>query len=136
VCGSSITTDCIELGNTISRASLGLNEFVREVREARADLDSVSRELHSLQSVLNLLKDDAGNLPSKLAAETPVLLQQCNSVVGELDGCLLALDGRALSRTQKRSQWISVGKEQIAGLKTALEAHRALIGLALDLVGA
>ncbi|KAI0132792.1 Rho GTPase activation protein [Xylariales sp. AK1849] len=131
----SITTDCIELGNTISRSSFVLNEYVREVREARADLDAVSRELHSLQSVLDLLKDDAGSLPSKLAAETPALLQQCNRVVSELDGTLLALDGSALSRPQKRSQWISMGKQQIAELLPALEAHRIIIGLALDLVG-
>lgn len=130
---SSITTDCIELGNTISRASLVLNEYVREVREARADLDVVSRELHSLQSVLNLLKEDAGTLPSRVAAETPALLQQCNRVVSELDADLLALDGSALSRPQKRSQWISVGKRQIADLMPLLEAHRTMLGLALDL---
>ncbi|KAM0809790.1 hypothetical protein AB5N19_10137 [Seiridium cardinale] len=133
--GSSITTDCIELGNTISRASLVLNEFVREVREARADLDAVSRELHSLQSVLDLLKDDAGALPSRVATETPALLQQCNRVVSELDADLLALDGSALTRPQKRSQWISVGKRQIAELMPTIEAHRTMLGLALDLVG-
>lgn len=133
--GSSITTDCIELGNTISRASLVLNGFVREVREARTDLDSVSRELHSLQSVLNLLKEDAGALPSKVATETPALLQQCNRVISELDADLLALDGSALSRPQKRSQWISTGKRQIAGLLPIIEAHRTVLGLALDLVG-
>ncbi|KAI1875081.1 uncharacterized protein JN550_002510 [Neoarthrinium moseri] len=132
---SSITTDCMELGNTISRASLVLNEYVREVREARADLDVVSRELHSLQSVLDLLKDDAGSLPSKVATETPALLQQCNLVVSELDADLLALDGSALSRPQKRSQWISRGKQQMAELVPTLEAHRAVLGLALDLVG-
>ncbi|ORY64865.1 Rho GTPase activation protein [Pseudomassariella vexata] len=132
----SITTDCIELGNTISRASLVLNEFVREVREARSDLDTISRELHSLQSVLTLLKEDAGNLPSKIAAQTPALLEQCNRVVSELDACLLALNGSALSKTQKRAQWIAVGKQQIAQLRAALEAHRATMGLALDLVGA
>ncbi|KAH8196252.1 hypothetical protein TruAng_009577 [Truncatella angustata] len=133
--GSSITTDCIEVGNTISRASLVLNEFVREVREARADLDNVSRELHSLQRVLDLLKDDAGALPLRVATETPALLQQCNRVVSELDADLLALDGSALSRPQKRSQWISVGKQQIAELVPIIEVHRTMLGLALDLVG-
>ncbi|KAF3007351.1 hypothetical protein G7054_g2408 [Neopestalotiopsis clavispora] len=133
--GSSITTDCIELGNTISRASLVLNEFVREVREARADLDVVSRELHSLQSVLDLLKDDAGALPTRIATETPALLQQCNRVVSELDADLLALDGSALSRPQKRTQWIGVGKQQIADILPIIEAHRTMLGLALDLVG-
>lgn len=131
---SSITTDCIELGNTISRASLVLNEFVRQVREARADLDNVSRELHSLQSVLDLLKEDAGALPSRVATETPALLQQCNRAVSELDADLLALDGSALSRTQKRSQWISVGKRQIGELLPVIEAHRTMLGLSLDLV--
>ncbi|KAK8051029.1 hypothetical protein PG993_002414 [Apiospora rasikravindrae] len=132
----TITTDCIELGNTISRTTLVLNEFVREVREARSDLDAVSRELHSLQGVLNLLKDDAPNLPSKIAAQTPAILQQCNVIVDELDTSLLALDSPELSRPEKRTRWISEGKPHIADLRDALEAHRTTVGLALDLVGA
>lgn len=131
---SSIANDCIELSNTISRASVVLNQYVREVREARADLDAVSRELHSLQSTLELLKEDAGALPSKVATETPPLLQQCNRVVGELDADLLALDGSALSRPQKRAQWVSVGKHQIKELLPAIAVHRAILALALDLI--
>ncbi|KAK8079626.1 hypothetical protein PG997_007444 [Apiospora hydei] len=126
----TITTDCIELGNTISRATLVLNEFVREVREARSDLDAVSRELHSLQGVLNLLKDDAPNLPSKIAAQTPAILQQCNVIVDELDTSLLALSSPELSRPEKRTRWISEGKPHIADLRDALEAHRTTVGLA------
>lgn len=99
-------------------------------------MDAVSRELHSLQSVLTLIKEDAGSLPSKLAAQTPAVLEHCNRVVSDLDGCLLALNGGALSRTDKRSQWISTGRQQIAELRGTLEAHRATMGLALDLVGA
>ncbi|KAK8118473.1 uncharacterized protein PG998_003099 [Apiospora kogelbergensis] len=133
---SSITTDCIELGNTISRATLVLNEFVREVREARSDLDRVSRELHSLQGVLDLLKEDAASLPSKIAAQTPSILQQCNRLVEELDSSLLALDDPELSRPQKRTRWLCVGKAHIADLRDGLEAHRTTVGLALDLVGA
>ncbi|KAK6828465.1 hypothetical protein PG987_011806, partial [Apiospora arundinis] len=133
---SSITADCIELGNTISRATLVLNEYVRDVREARADLDEVSRELHSLQSVLNLLKDDAPSLPSKIATQTPSILQQCNALVEELDTALLSLDDPELTRPQKRTRWLCVGKSHIADLRDALEAHRTTVGLALDLVGA
>ncbi|KAK7997849.1 hypothetical protein PG989_005889 [Apiospora arundinis] len=132
----SITADCIELGNTISRATLVLNEYVRDVREARADLDEVSRELHSLQSVLNLLKDDAPSLPSKIATQTPSILQQCNALVEELDTALLSLDDPELTRPQKRTRWLCVGKSHIADLRDALEAHRTTVGLALDLVGA
>lgn len=124
------------MGNTISRATLVLNEFVREVREARSDLDEVSRELHSLQGVLNLLKEDAPNLPSKIAAQTPSILQQCNEVVEELDTSLLALDDPELTRPEKRTRWISVGKPHLASLRDAIEAHRTTVGLTLDLVGA
>lgn len=124
------------MGNTISRATLVLNEFVREVREARSDLDVVSRELHSLQGVLNLLKEDAPNLPCKIAAQTPSILQQCNEIVEDLDTTLLALDDPELSKAEKRTRWISEGKPQLADLRDAIEAHRATVGLALDLVGA
>jgi GTPase-activating protein SAC7 len=132
----AITTDCITLGSEIARALMVLNGFVREVREARSDVDGISRELHSLQSVLDLLKDDAGFFPYDLAVQTPAVLDHCSMVVDELDVCLALLNGDKLTRQEKRKHWIAHGRQDSARFRTSLEAHRSIIGLALDFVGA
>lgn len=132
----SITTDCITLSNSIARASTVLNGFVRDVREARSDVDGVSRELHSLQSVLDLLKEDAGLFPPELAERIPAVVEHCSNVVNELDASISALSSSELPKQDKRSQWLATGRKDIAAFRSSLEAHKAVLGLALDLVGA
>ncbi|KAI1802043.1 Rho GTPase activation protein [Daldinia bambusicola] len=132
----SITSDCITLGNAITTANNILNGFVREVREARSDVDAVSRELHSLRSVLELLNEDASLFPPELAERIPTVIEHCARVVDELDTAISNLNSDDLSRQDKRSQWLATGRQKVARFRTALEAHKAVIGLALDLVGA
>ncbi|OTA93754.1 hypothetical protein M434DRAFT_284810 [Hypoxylon sp. CO27-5] len=131
----SITTDCTTLSNTIAKASTVLNGFVRDVREARSDVDGVSRELHSLQSVLDLLKEDAGLFPPELAERIPAVIEHCSNVVNKLDASISALSSSELPKQDKRSQWLATRKD-IATFRSSLEAHKAVLGLALDLVGA
>ncbi|KAF8861306.1 hypothetical protein BDZ45DRAFT_740373 [Acephala macrosclerotiorum] len=57
----SITTTCLGLVGTVAKTSIAINGFVRDVRGARSDLDSVSRELQLLKSLLELFVDDAAN---------------------------------------------------------------------------
>ncbi|KAI1134405.1 Rho GTPase activation protein [Hypoxylon sp. FL0543] len=132
----SITTDCVALSSTIAKASAVLTSFVRDVREARSDVDGVSRELHSLQSVLDLLKEDAGLFPPELAERIPAIIEHCSNVVSELDLNIAALSSSELPKQEKRSQWLASGRKEMAAFRTSLEAHKAVLGLALDLVGA
>ncbi|KAI0010941.1 Rho GTPase activation protein [Xylariaceae sp. FL0662B] len=129
----SITTDCITLGSTIAVLIL-LNGFVREVREARSDVDGVCRELYSLQSVLDLLKEDAGLFPPELAGLTPAVLARCSKIAEELDTSISTFN--EFPRSEKRAQWLATGRKEGAKFRTSLEAHKAVLGLALDLVGA
>ncbi|KAI1450469.1 Rho GTPase activation protein [Annulohypoxylon stygium] len=132
----SITTDCITLGNIIAKADIALTAFVREVREARSDIDNVSRELHSLQSVSDLLKEDAGLFPPELAERIPAVIEHCSNVVSDLDSTISALCDGELPKQDKRSRWLDTGRQEIATFRTSLEAHKAVLGLAIDLVGA
>lgn len=132
----SITPDCITLSNAIITTNTILNGFVREVREARSDVDGVSRELHSLQSVLDLLNEDAGLFPPELAERIPAVLEHCSRLVNELDTSISSLNSNELSRQDKRSQWLAIGRQEVATFRTTLEAHKAVLGLALDLAGA
>ncbi|KAI1081797.1 hypothetical protein F5B20DRAFT_57681 [Whalleya microplaca] len=132
----SITTDCTTLSSSIGKTLILLNAFVREVREARSDVDGVCRELYSLQSVLDLLKEDAGLFLPELAGQTPAVLVHCSKIVEELDGSISKLNSDDLPKSEKRSQWLATGRKEAAKFRTALEAHKAVLGLALDLVGA
>ncbi|KAI1386609.1 uncharacterized protein F4822DRAFT_410656 [Hypoxylon trugodes] len=132
----SIATECTNLGNTITTTNNILNGFVREVREARSDIDGVSRELHSLQSVLDFLKEDAGLFPPELAERVPAVLEHCYNVVNQLDASISTLNSEELPKQEKRSQWLASGRKETATFRTSLEAHKAVLGLALDLVGA
>ncbi|KAI0161082.1 hypothetical protein GGR52DRAFT_158597 [Hypoxylon sp. FL1284] len=132
----SIATDCSALSGAIAKVSTALSGFVREVREARSDVDGVSRELHSLQSVLDLLQEDAGLFPPDLAERIPDVLGHCSSVIDQLDAGISALSSNELPKQEKRSQWLASGRREVAQFRTSLEAHKSVLGLALDLAGA
>ncbi|KAI0537112.1 Rho GTPase activation protein [Xylaria digitata] len=131
-----ITADCVALSSRIAQLLTTLTGFVRHVREARSDVDAVSRELHSLQTVLGLLKEDAALFPPELAEHTPGMIEHCSLVMDKLDEYVAVLDDPELSKQEKRMQWLDKGRTETASFRTTLEAHRAAIGLALDLVGA
>ena len=66
----SITATCIALVSTITKTSLLIGGFVKDVRAARSDLDGVSRELLSLKTVLELLADDVTESTNESLAQT------------------------------------------------------------------
>ncbi|KAI2628294.1 Rho GTPase activation protein [Xylaria nigripes] len=132
----SLASDCTALHDKISKLLSTLADFVRHVREARSDLDAVSRELHSLQTVLGLLKEDAVLLPLELAEQAPTIIEQCSHMVDQLDEYVSTLHNLVLSKQEKRTQWLGTGRIETASFRAALEAHKVTIGLALDLVEA
>ncbi|OIW22953.1 Rho GTPase activation protein [Coniochaeta ligniaria NRRL 30616] len=129
----SITTGCFALGNAIGKTSPALNAFVRNVRESRAELDALSGELHSLNGVLDLLRDDASSFPPTLAARTPTVLQHCTAVINELEGYVMVLNSSELSTQAKKLRWAAT-KSHMAKLRLTLDGYKSTLGLALDLV--
>jgi hypothetical protein len=129
----SITTGSFALSNAIAKTSRSLNAFVRDVREARSELDALSAELHSLDGVLDLLKDDAASFPAHLAARTPTVLQHCTAVVNELEGYVSILNSNELSKQAKKLRWAAT-KSHMAKLRLTLDGYKSTLGLALDLV--
>jgi hypothetical protein len=129
----SITTGCFGLSNAIAKTSLSLNAFVRDVRESRAELDALSGELHSLDGVLELLKDDASSFPPSLASRTPTVLQHCTAVINELEGYVMVLSSSELSTQAKKLRWAAT-RSHMAKLRLTLDGYKSTLGLALDLV--
>ncbi|KAJ4286621.1 hypothetical protein N0V88_007910 [Collariella sp. IMI 366227] len=122
------------VGSAIASASQSLSKFVREVREARSEIQAISAELHALDGVLDLLRYDAAFFPPQLADDTPAVLDTCLDLVRELDGCFSVLNQPGVSRTDKKSLWVG-NRDHIGKLRWTLGEYKSTLGLAADLVG-
>ncbi|KAK3985085.1 putative GTPase-activating protein [Cladorrhinum sp. PSN332] len=131
----STNSGCFAASNAIARTSLALNKFVREVRESRSELDSISTELHSLEGVLELLRDDAASFPPLLAEQTPGVLDSCLNLINELEGCISVLNRPGVSKADKKSRWLA-SRDHISKLQWTLGRYKMALGLAVDLIGA
>ena len=128
----SIAVGCGSLISLIAKTSTTINSFVREVRGARADLDAVSRELHSLSNVLDLLADDgAVQLPEQLTAQVSSILQNCQGVVAEIEVALKAHAGGG--NVKQRVGWAWTGHGDMEKLRSSLEAHKSALNIAVDM---
>ncbi|KAL1903002.1 hypothetical protein Sste5346_000914 [Sporothrix stenoceras] len=139
----STTTGCFAVSNAVAKTALDLHRFVRDVRESRADLAPLSAELHALDGVLDLLKDDAASasFPADLALQTPAVVAGSGAVVADLDA--IFGDGAgdsdddtpppSVSPQEKRARWLAL-RPQINESRAVLEVYRLTLGLALDLV--
>ncbi|KAF5598136.1 chitin synthase A [Fusarium pseudoanthophilum] len=131
----SIISGCAGLITAIGSLSVSINTFVRSCREARSDLDRVSRELHSLQTVLELIeedaKDDTKPFPPTIQHHVSGIVTNCGSVVLEVETCIKKYgDGRIKSR----AAWAINGQGDMEKLRSSLEAHKSALELALDML--
>ncbi|PNP79957.1 hypothetical protein FNYG_06654 [Fusarium nygamai] len=131
----SIISGCAGLITAIGSLRISINTFVRSCREARSDLDGVSRELHSLQTVLQLIeedaKDDTKPFPPTIQHHVSGIVTNCGSVVSEVQRCIKKYgDGRVKSK----AAWAINGQGDMEKLRSSLEAHKSALELALDML--
>jgi hypothetical protein len=133
----SISVSCITLITTITQVSIAVTSFVREVRDARGDLDAISRELVSLKSVLELLAEDtegphSATLPERLKEQIIDILKNCKHVVTDVEA---SLKKHSASRLGRAGHWVAGGgKGDMTKFRSSLETHKTALGLALDMV--
>lgn len=104
------------------------------MREARPELDAVLAELHSLEGVVDILKDDAPAFPADLARRTPPLLDHCTSIVGQIAGYMHVCNGLGLSRRDKKFRWLAIRADMVK-LRLTLEGYKSILAVVTDLVG-
>lgn len=129
----SINTGCFAATNAITKTAPALRSFIREVREARAELDAVLAEIQSLEGVLELLNDDAAAFPWDLAQRTPPLLQHCTSIVQQIEGYMHVCNGLGLSKRDKKYRWMAI-KGDMEKLRSTLEGYKSTLAVVTDLV--
>ncbi|KAF2467453.1 uncharacterized protein BDR25DRAFT_374732 [Lindgomyces ingoldianus] len=133
----SISASCCALVGSIGTVSLTVNNFVRRVRDARSDLDAVSRELGSLKTVLELLGDDVeqygeNHMATTLEKQVLDILKNCDIVIHSI-GRELKKHGDGKKFT-KGVRWSVNGRGDMLKLRSNLEAHRAALDLALEIM--
>ncbi|KAF4966100.1 hypothetical protein FSARC_6182 [Fusarium sarcochroum] len=131
----SIASGCAGLIGAIGSLTISINTFVRTCREARSDLDRVSRELHSLQTVLELIQEDASDdtksFPPTIQHHVSGIVSNCSSVVVEVQACITKYrDGRL----KTKAAWTISGQGDMEKLRSSLEAHKSALELALDML--
>ena len=131
----SIAAACVGLVSTITKTSLSITTFVREVHDATRYMDAVSRELLSLRVVLETLSrgitpPGRGTYPPSLAAQIPSILVNCNDVMAQLDRILKKHSGRS---AMSGAQWSWVGKRGADHLRSSLESYKSVLSLTVEL---
>jgi Fungal N-terminal domain of STAND proteins len=132
----SITVGCVSLVSTIAKTSIAITGFMKDFRSARHDLDTVSRELASLEGIVQLLQDDCDEKNDSSVPET--LRQQILNIIGNCSDVLLDLNEviqkHTTTKMGKAALWVASGKKDVEKYRSTLEAHRGALNLALDLV--
>lgn len=130
----SITTACVGLVASVTKVSIQINSFVRKSRDARGDLDAVSRELASLQMVLELLNEDARSgkgFPVSLVKQISGILTNCGVVLEQIETLLQKYAEGGISPAVK---WAIAGQDDMNKLRSSLEAHKSALDIAVDMV--
>lgn len=128
----SITTGCVGLISGIANLSMHIALFVSEVRSARKDMDAVQRELASLSLCLEALRIDCSSrrvdYPEAIRENLAQALINCDVITQQIKELLNKLSSGRLGR---RIQWSFNSRDDMAKLRSGLEAHKSSIEIAL-----
>lgn len=129
----SIATACVSLATGVRKLSMAIGTFVSQVRDARKDMDAVSRELSSLSLCLEALREDCTivKYPENLQLNLVAVLRNCDLVVKEMEELLKKLSS---GNTTARLKWSFQSRDEMDKLRSRLEAHKSTIEIALDMV--
>jgi hypothetical protein len=129
----SISTSCVRLVASVTQVSIKIYNFVQEVRDAHADLESVRLELKSLKGVLEALSEHSANFtfPSSLVEHISGILTNCGGVLQHIETSLNKHSGGGMKNGAK---WSLAGREDMDKLRSSLEAHKSALSIALEVV--
>jgi len=122
---------------SITKLSFSVTTFILAVRQARSDLDGISRELLSLKTILELLNEDLSNqngqfkLPESLRGQITGIVQNCSKVLKDIEDILAKHSENAL---HKKAKWALSDSKDAQKLRVTLEAHKSALEIALDMV--
>ncbi|KAL2072027.1 hypothetical protein VTL71DRAFT_11370 [Oculimacula yallundae] len=132
----SITTACVSLGGTIGPLSLKINTFVREVRDARSDMEAVKKELGSLELVLGIVEDEFKQFESPgykpaLVKQVHGILASCGDILKDIEK---TLEKFSRNRLRNKLKWAISGREDINKMRSYLQGHTAALDIVIEMI--
>ena len=128
----TVSTACVGLLAAVAQLSGQITTFVSGVREARRDMEAVSRELVSLTMCLEALRDDSSKIqyPDGMKQNLLAVMENCNKVAEQMSGLIQKMSSHSLGR---RVQWTAFSRDDMNKLRSSLETHKSALDIALDL---
>jgi hypothetical protein len=128
----SITSTCAELNERIEDLLLLVKSIAKRVRDARKDMEAVSRELTSMSFCVEILASDSAYIsyPNDLRDRLVAALQNCGSVTGEMRKLLEFLGSNAM---RDDFEWTQHVRIHVGKLRVLLEAYNMALNIAVDM---
>ena len=130
----SLSVSCYTLITAIANLSTQVSGFIRSVRNARGDVDALTRELASLRIVLEVLvgdSTDGNNIPEPIEKQLLGVIANCSQVISQIETSLARYAGDGIGAGMK---WTITGRDDMEKLRSHLGAHKSTLELALELV--
>ncbi|EMT66528.1 hypothetical protein NOF04DRAFT_22267 [Fusarium oxysporum II5] len=133
----SVAASCIAVIQAVDQTYKVISQFVRDCKEAKSDLASVSQELTTLTRTLTQLKDlvpDGSNfadsdLTNNTKRDIREIISSCLTVANDVNDVLSSYEGKLTALS-----WATKGKRKVATSKMLLETNRRALSLAVDTI--
>ncbi|KAI1308338.1 hypothetical protein F5Y03DRAFT_350711 [Xylaria venustula] len=130
----SIASGAIAVITATTQTVSAIYKFIRDCKEARADLTQLTGELSELNLILELIRDENAAatkdcLPDALQTHIQAMLTSCTTTVQQIENTLARCRGKS-----GPLRWTALEKERVMALKSSLEAFKSGLSLALETV--
>ncbi|KAI1111169.1 hypothetical protein F5Y14DRAFT_443482 [Nemania sp. NC0429] len=130
----SITSGVLSVITAATKTGTTIYKFIRDCKEARADLTEITRELSELTLILELIRDEnsgasKGRLPNALQIQVQAMLTSCANTVQQIEQTLAKCRGKPGPLL-----WTLFEKEKVTALKSSLEAFKSGLNLVLETI--
>ncbi|KAI0434439.1 hypothetical protein F5Y09DRAFT_252670 [Xylaria sp. FL1042] len=130
----SIASGALTVITVAKQTGDAIYNFIRDCREARADLSRITRDLSELSLILELIRDENAAvtkrcLPDTLQTQVQAMLTSCISTVQEIEKTLTKCRGKS-----GPLRWTMLEKDKVMTLKGSLEAFKSGLSLALETI--
>src|SRR5437763_14332047 len=126
----SITGTAVGLLAAIASLSQQVAGFVAGARDARKDVDGLSREMASLALCLESLKDENFPFPESSRVQLRKILGNCDQAIKEMAKLVKKHSSPSDGR---RLEWSLSSRDEAVKLRERIETHKLAIEITLDL---
>lgn len=126
----SISTGCLAVIEIIGSTVLNIRRFLRECREAEADLRGIHDELTKLETIFMRLRDEMSGPDSRVISSH--MRDGILSGIGDCKGAVSLINSVVSKHHGHPYKWAGAGKSQVAGLQSSLERYRNVLQLAVS----